>query len=151
MPISDVSLLLDLSRSLVAVAVRSLGMIDGEVPLPQFRALVVLKRDGPCNAGELADGIGLHISTVTRLCDRLVAAGLIMRQLRPENRREVELTITPAGSELVERVWLARSTELSAALRSLSTAQRSCLRDAIPLLLGALGDASSPGGDDAFS
>lgn len=38
MPTSDASLLMDLSRSLVAVAVRSLGMIDGEVSLPQFRA-----------------------------------------------------------------------------------------------------------------
>lgn len=150
MPISDASLLMDLSRSLVVVAVRSLGMIDGEVSLPQFRALVVLKRVGPCNAGQLADGIGLHISTVTRLCDRLVSAGLITRQVRPENRREVELTITPAGSELVDRVWSARSAELSAALRSLNAAQRSCLRDVIPPLLGVLGDASAPGAEDAL-
>lgn len=151
MPMSDVSLLLDLSRSLVAVAVRSLGAINGEVPLPQFRALVILKRQGPCNAGELADAIGLHISTVTRLCDRLVTAELITREVRPENRREVELAITPAGSILVERVWSARSAELALTLRSLTAAQRSCLREAIPPLLSALGDGLAPGGDDALA
>lgn len=73
---TDVSLVMDLSRALVAVVVRSLGAIDGEVPLPQFRALVVLRRVGPGNAGELADAVGLHISTITRICDRLVAAAL---------------------------------------------------------------------------
>ena len=56
---ADISLFVELSRALVAVSVRSVGAIDGVVTLPQFRALAVLERRGPCSAGELATGVGL--------------------------------------------------------------------------------------------
>jgi DNA-binding MarR family transcriptional regulator len=127
---SDVAVLMDLSRALVGLAVRSMAAVDGAVTLPQFRALVVLADRGPCSASELAAAVGLHGSTITRLCDRLLAADLITRQVRPENRRKIELAITPAGAALVRKVWKARERELAAALRRLSTAQRSSLREA---------------------
>lgn len=144
-PPADARLLMDLSRSLVAVAVRSLGAIDGAVTLPQFRALAVLEQIGPCNAGQLAAGVGLHVSSITRLCDRLVAADLLTREVRPDNRREVELRITPAGSELVHAVWAARADELATVLRGLSAEQRAGLRQALPPLLEVLGDATTAG------
>lgn len=147
---TDVTLVMELSRALVAVAVRSLGVIDGEVPLPQFRALVALRRVGPCNAGELADAVGLHISTITRICDRLVTAGLITREIRADNRREVELAITPLGSALVDRVWAARAAELSVALRQLTAAERAGLRAGIPALLAGLGEPAADGSQDAL-
>jgi DNA-binding MarR family transcriptional regulator len=134
---------MDLSRSLVALAVRSLGAIDGAVTLPQFRALAVLERIGPCNAGQLAAGVGLHVSSITRLCDRLVAAQLLTREVRPDNRREVELRITTSGSDLVHTVWSARATELGTALRGLSADQRTALRQVVPALLDVLGDPST--------
>ncbi len=142
--------MMELSRALVAVAVRSLGAIDGEVSLPQLRTLVALRRIGSCNAGELAEAVGLHISTITRTCDRLVAAGLVIREVRAANRREVELSITPTGAALVERVWAARSAELSSALRGLSTAERASLRAAIPPLLVRLGEPAADGSEDAL-
>jgi DNA-binding MarR family transcriptional regulator len=134
---------MDLSRSLVALAVRSMGAIDGAVTLPQFRALAVLERIGPCNAGQLAAGVGLHVSSITRLCDRLVAAGLLTREVRPDNRREVELQITPEGSELVHTVWSARAGELGGALRGLTAEQRTALREVVPALLDVLGDPAT--------
>lgn len=139
-PSADVRLLMDLSRSLVALAVRSIGAIDGAVTLPQFRALAVLERLGPCSAGQLAAGVGLHVSSITRLCDRLVAAELLTREVRPDNRREVELRITPAGSDLVHTVWTARATELTTALRGLTAEQRTALRQVVAPLLEVLGD-----------
>lgn len=142
-PTADVRLLMDLSRSLVALAVRSLGAIDGAVTLPQFRALAVLERIGPCNAGQLAAGVGLHVSSITRLCDRLVAAELLTREVRPDNRREVELRITPAGSQLVHAVWAARAGELATALRGLTAEERGALRQVVPALLDVLGDPAT--------
>lgn len=150
MSTADVSLLMDLSRSLVAVAVRSLGAIDGEVPLPQFRALVALRRVGPCNAGELSEAVGLHISTITRICDRLVASELMTRVVRADNRREVELSITPSGLALVDRVWVARSAELSSAVRGLTAAERTSLRALVPSLIARLGDPAVDGSEDAL-
>jgi DNA-binding MarR family transcriptional regulator len=147
---TDVSLLFGLSRALVGVAVRSLRTVDNDLPLPQLRALTVLERYGPCSAGGLADAIGLHVSSTTRLCDRLVARGLITRQTRPDNRREVELAISPTGSGLVHEVWAARAAELSTALRSLQPAQRASLRDVIPPLLAILGDPEDLNAESAW-
>lgn len=141
----DVSFLMELSRSLVARSVRSLSAIDGAVTLPQFRALAVLKQVGPCNAGQLAAAVGLHISSTTRLCDRLVVAGLITREVRRDNRRAVELRITQSGSELVQTVWAARAEELSGALRALTGEQRAALRELVPPLLAVLGDPMTSG------
>lgn len=145
-PATELELLMDLSRTLVAVAVRSLGAIDGEVPLPQFRALTVLERVGPSNAGSLATAVGLHISSITRMADRLVEAGLMTRQVNPDNRREVELRITDTGSKLVHQVWQARSGELARALRTLSPVQRRSLREAIAPLLAVLDDGTAEPG-----
>lgn len=142
---------MELSRALVAVAVRSLGAIDGVLTLPQFRALVLLERTGTCSAGQLAEGVGLHTSSITRLCDRLVAADLITRQTRPDNRREVELEITAAGSELVRKVWAARGALLSQAMGSLTPTRRTCLRDALPQLLELLSGLEASASDTALA
>jgi DNA-binding MarR family transcriptional regulator len=136
---------MDLSRALVGLTVRSMASLDGAVTLPQLRALTVLHQQGPCMAGELAAGVGLHVSTITRLCDRLVALDLITRQTNPDNRRRVELTITPAGEALVETVWAARAEELRKALRALSTKQRECLRDVIEPVTQALWEGAAGG------
>src|SRR5215470_9254545 len=85
------------SRALVAVAARSIAQADESVTLPQFRTLVALAARGAQNVGELADEIGVHPSTCTRMCDRLVGKGLIDRAVSAQSRREVEVHLTPAG------------------------------------------------------
>ncbi|MCA1711264.1 MAG: MarR family transcriptional regulator [Actinobacteria bacterium] len=138
-PPGDIELLLDMSRALVALAVRSMGAIDGAVSLPQFRTLTVLERLGACTAGLLADQVGLHPSTMTRICDRLVADELVTREVQAQNRRQVEVAITPAGSTLVHKVWQARADALNRALRKMTPDQRRCLREVAPSLTGVLG------------
>jgi DNA-binding MarR family transcriptional regulator len=89
------------SRALVGVAARSLAATEAKVTLPQYRALVLLETRGPQNASELADALGLHASTVTRLCDRLMTKGLIIRATSVESRREITLTLSAAGRALI--------------------------------------------------
>ena len=131
--------LVELSRLLVSTAVRSLDAAGAAVTLPQFRALALLARTGPCTSGGLAAGLGQHGSTVTRLGDRLVAAGWVTRQNRQDNRREVELALTPAGQELVTRVLTARAAELENLLARLPAADRDALAAVLPRLLAAAG------------
>lgn len=138
----EFGLLLELSRRLVGIAVRSLELVDDQVSLPQFRALAVLYRRGTLSAGGLADDLGLHTSSVTRLCDRLVAAGLVSRELREDNRRQVELDLTPEGRQLVDRVWSRRRENICAAVESLTDRQRTALVKALRPLLAAMRDES---------
>ena len=133
----DVDDLVELSRLLVSVAYRSLEVPAEPLPLPQFRALTVLARQGPCSAGGLAEALDQVGSTVTRMCDKLVAAGLVTRQNRPDNRREVEVAITDAGRQLVDQVLDARAAELEQLLGRLRKPSRAALAKVLPELLTA--------------
>ena len=92
------------SRALVGIAARSLAAVEDTVTLVQYRALVLLASRGEMNVGTLADALGLHQSTATRLCDRLVGKGLVERSHPAESRREVFVGLTSSGQALVRAV-----------------------------------------------
>lgn len=133
----DVESLVELSRLLVSTAYRSLDAASTPLPLPQFRALVLLARGGPTTAGGLAESLDMIPSTGTRVCDKLVARGWVSRITRPDNRREVELSITPHGQRLVDEVLSRRAAELEQVLRRLRPASREALALLLPELLQA--------------
>jgi DNA-binding MarR family transcriptional regulator len=74
------------TRMLAGVALRSLDVLDAVVTLPQFRLLAVLFDLGPVPTGQAARTLGLDPSTVTRLADRMVAAGHVARGTDPRHR-----------------------------------------------------------------
>jgi DNA-binding MarR family transcriptional regulator len=100
------------SRVLVAIASRSLAAAAAEVTLPQYRALVVLQSRGPQPAHVLASELQIVPSSVTRLCDRLVAKGLVAREPLEGNRRELRLQVTAEGAKIVASVSRRRRREL---------------------------------------
>jgi len=100
------------SRALVAVAARSLARHEGDVSIGQFRALVVLAGPEPLRPMDLANALAVDPSTVTRLCDRLERKGLISRRREQADRRQVELSLTAVGHELVDRVTRQRRAEI---------------------------------------
>src|SRR5689334_5619004 len=119
-----VDALLLASRALVGLAARSLAAdLDGdphlgsgrgsEVTLPQFRTLVVLACRGPQRAVDLAGELNVSPSTATRMCDRLVRKQLVRRARPAGNRREVQVTLTPAGRDLVGRVTARRRAAIN--------------------------------------
>jgi DNA-binding MarR family transcriptional regulator len=111
------------SRALVAVAARSLADED-DVTLPQYRALVVLGRPGETRASDLAAALGIHQSTSTRLCDRLVRKRLARREVDPDDRRRVTITLTAGGRRLVARVTRRRAQEIGAITARMSPTAR---------------------------
>ena len=121
------------SRALVAVAARSLAAIEDTVTLAQYRALVLLGSRGELNVGALADVLAVHQSTATRLCDRLEHKDLITRNTSPQSRREIILTITPAGLKLLRIVTDRRRAEINGILGRLSRDKRHELREAFEL------------------
>jgi DNA-binding MarR family transcriptional regulator len=100
------------SRALVAVAARSLAAAADDVTLPQYRALVVLAARGRVRVGDLAEALGVHPSTATRLCDRLVDRRLVRRAVDRTNRRETTITLSPKGRALVDAVTDVRRAEI---------------------------------------
>lgn len=99
------------SRALVGVAARSLADVD--VTLPQFRALVLISSRSRTTVSELGAALGIHSTSATRLCDRLVRKRLIRRAEAAEDRRETELRLAAGGRRLVQRVTDRRRRDLA--------------------------------------
>jgi DNA-binding MarR family transcriptional regulator len=70
---------------------------------------------------------------LTRLLDRLEAAGLVEKARHEHDRRVVNVHITKAGMQSVERASLAVRQRLHAALRPLGPRKLSTLADLLEL------------------
>lgn len=95
-------------RVLVAVSARSMAAVEDVADLTQVRALVVVASRGSVSLSELAAATSIHLTRASRLCDRMVANGLINRADDPADRRQLTLTLTPAGKQVVRTVMQRR-------------------------------------------
>ena len=139
-PSEQVTVLQEATRVLTGVALRSLAVLGGAVTLAQFRVLAVLADLGRARSAQVARALGLDASTVTRLADRLVAAGHVIRGSDPAHRSVVTLEITTSGQELVAQVTAARERELGRLLDSLPPDRRAAIIAALRQLVQAAGD-----------
>jgi len=108
----------------------------GDLTPAQLQALGAL-RDSDLRMGDLAQYLGLAESSVTRLVDRLVAAGLVERRPRQHDRRSVVAGLTGPGRTLVRQMEADRRTLLVELLGGLEPDERV---DAVRLF-GRLADA----------
>ena len=103
-----VDAVLTASRSLIAVATRSLGAAAEETTIAQYRALVVLASRGPQRMVDLAAALDVAPSTAGRMSDRLVRKGLIRRHRARADRRAVLVSVTAAGRLVVDQATARR-------------------------------------------
>jgi DNA-binding MarR family transcriptional regulator len=127
------------TRMLAGVALRSVDVLDAAVTLPQFRLLAVLADLGPVPTGQAARTLGLDPSTVTRLADRMVAAGHVARGTDPRHRGVVTLTLTASGRGLVAAADAWRRHELAQIMARLAPADQEAATTALGLLVTAAG------------
>ncbi len=73
---------------------------------------------GPLNLAAVADALGVNPSNASRAVDRLIKAGLLDRRDAPHDRRNLTLTLTAAGQELVDRVSTHRRQAISGGFSS---------------------------------
>jgi DNA-binding MarR family transcriptional regulator len=92
------------SRALVAVAARSLATVAEDVTLAQYRVLVELASRGPQRLADLAVALRVDRSTATRMSDRLARKHLVRRRRVTSDRRGVQVSLAPAGRELIAEV-----------------------------------------------
>ncbi len=77
--------------------VQSLGLTQ-----IQWRAIVHIARQEGCNQVSLADQLEVKPITLTRLVDRLVESGWVVRQPDPKDRRAVQLHLTEKSRPLLK-------------------------------------------------
>lgn len=117
----DARLASDLSLAVVRLA-RQLRFRrpDSPVSLSQLSALATLSKEGPMTPGALAIRERVRPPSMTRVIASLVELGFVDRSAHPDDGRQVLVSVSPSGTELIEverrasREWLQqRLAELS--------------------------------------
>ena len=75
-----------------------------DLTIAQLRTLIVLAEEGPLVIGQIAQRLGIGLSTGGHLVDRLVQAGLAERAEDAGDRRRTVARLTPKGEELHARL-----------------------------------------------
>jgi DNA-binding MarR family transcriptional regulator len=135
-----VDAVLTASRSLIAVATRSLGVAAEETTIAQYRALVVLASRGPQRMAGLAGALDVAPSTAGRMCDRLVRKGLIRRHRARADRRAVLVSVTAAGRLVVDQATARRRALIEGILAKLPGGTQRAVAEALAAFADAAGE-----------
>jgi MarR family transcriptional regulator for hemolysin len=65
---------------------------------------IAAKARSPLSQSELADKLGVEGATMVAMVDRLVKAGLVIREASTTDRRVKRIVLTPAGTKIYEKV-----------------------------------------------
>ena len=104
---------------------------------PQYLVMLLLWKEEPRGVKNLGRALELDSGTLSPLLKRLEASGLVRRQRRTADEREVKVSLTPEGRALQEHTRhipraIARATDLSGGeiegLRSQLSELRTTLR-----------------------
>ena len=92
-------------RELLRTLIRKLGVLERseagccDMTLSQCNALIEVGRAGVLSVNQLADRLNLDKSTASRVSDKLVLDGQLLRHEDPNDRRYVVLKLTERGSQ----------------------------------------------------
>ncbi|OBI50656.1 MarR family transcriptional regulator [Mycobacterium kyorinense] len=138
----DTRLASDLSLAVMRLA-RQLRFRRPQSPvsLSQLSALSTLAKDGPMTPGALACRERVRPPSMTRVIASLADLGFVDRVAHPDDGRQVLVSVSDAGSELLEAEYRASQEWLAQRLAGLDRAERDTLRNAADLIL-ALVDES---------
>ena len=132
-PRADVAAFERLAQALTGITARSLEALDETVTAPQFRLLRTLDERGKVSSSALAAALGTAASSVTRLVDKLQAAGFAARGSDPRNRSIVTVEVTDAGRAVVAEVTRRRRALIERVLDAMSPSQRGQAADTAAL------------------
>lgn len=105
-----------------------------ELSMTQLSLLATVVREGPLGVGQLAEIENLPSPAVTRLADKLEAAGYVQRQVNPGDRRGVLVTATSAGRGLLARRQRTENAWFAERLAALGSADRAALERTVGVL-----------------
>src|SRR3954470_22822511 len=112
----------DAAQALLAAWDAARELATPRLSAPQLGALLVVERAEGINLRGLAEQLKMLLSSASRLCDRLVAAGMVERVPGRADRREIALYLTPSSRQLLDELRQTRRSMVSAVLEKMSPA-----------------------------
>lgn len=116
---------------------------DVGISMPQLRCLHLIAGAGELRMSRLVVQLGVSISTVSGLIDRLVDHGFVNRRDDPLDRRQVVLSATPAGVEFLDRMRELSNAQFRGLISHLTPEELRIVHRSIEILSQAA-DRASP-------
>jgi len=124
--------------------------LEIDISMPQAKVLyLAASSEGGRRMSALATRLGVTLSTVSGLVDRLVDAGLAARRDDPEDRRQVIVSVTSGGNHLMERFRELNRRQAQELFGSLADDDLDTVERAFELLVDAAGRVRPGPGTDA--
>lgn len=82
---------------------RTSEFLDVGITMAQAKVLHLVAVTGEVHMSDLVHGLGVSVSTVSQLVDRLVEHGFVLRHDDPADRRQVVVSLTPDGIGFLDR------------------------------------------------
>jgi DNA-binding MarR family transcriptional regulator len=95
----------------------------------------------PLTVADVAAGVQLSNATVSRILDRLEAAGLIVRERGTADRRKVFLRLTPLGKRRIKRLPTPLQEQFLERLDQLRAGEQRALLTALERIVQLMGAA----------
>lgn len=104
----------------------------------EFRCLRVFSKNEVLNNKQLAERMHLSASRLTRILDGLVSKGYVTREIKTEDRRNMDVVLTKKGIALVGKLEAAYVDIHKSILMNIEQTQHKSLLKAMKSLLEAL-------------
>ncbi len=106
----------------------------GDLTPAQSSALASVNHLGAPTLGELSEREQVQPPTMTRVVTALEAAGLVVREVDPADRRVVRVRLTPSGRRTLQRIRGSKAAYLARRIDALGPDDRRALAEAVRLL-----------------
>lgn len=107
-----------------------------DLSMPQYNVLRILRgqKGNPANLSTIQERMVDRSSNTTRLVDKLIKKEWVKRSVCKQNRRKVEIVITPEGLEVLQELDPIMEKNNETIVQNLSSAQLESLNNMLDLL-----------------
>jgi DNA-binding MarR family transcriptional regulator len=136
----DAGLLANLTFNLLSTCQQKENILAQQYSLTQaeFRCLKMFDKKETVNNKTIAKRMNLSASRLTRIIDGLVAKGYTEREINPSDRRNMDVTLSKKGTNLVQKLDCAYINIHKELLEHIEVAEHKPLIYAMTNLLGAM-------------
>ena len=101
------------------------------ITMPQAKLLYLVALSGELHMSTLVQRLGVSLSTVSGLVDKVVDHGLATRREDPADRRQVLVGLTPEGAAFIDRFRELNARQMRELLEALEDRELEEVRDAL--------------------
>jgi len=122
---------------------RDRAWLSVELTMPQLKTLICVRKTNGATSGQIANNLGVALSTITGIVDRLAEQGLVSRHEDPRDRRITRVLPTPRGQQLVDGLLQVRNEAITTILSHLTSEQLQTVETAFQYLTEAIDQITS--------